>query len=272
MIAIVTDSTACLTKQDARNLGVIYAPIMYSVEGQTSAEEYVDVCGDFPPRLRQARQMSTSQTTSHAFMRLFTLLRKEGYEILCITISSRLSGTYNNAAACAKELGGEGIRVIDSLTTAGGLMILAMQARRLIEGGATLDEVADAVARMTRKVRLLFSVEDLGPLRRSGRLGPVKQGVSTILNIRPILSCENGRIAARKMARGNKERLRELIESVPPDALAVVVMNYECGEEGSVLAAALQERCACPVLIRMIGPSLAIHVGEGSVGVAWLEA
>ena len=80
------------------------------------------------------------------------------------------------------------------LTTAGGLLLMVRAARRLIDVGFSLEETARKIEAMRDAVNIRFSVGDMTPLRRSGRLGPVRQSVGTILNIRPILTCRKGSV------------------------------------------------------------------------------
>ena len=132
MIAIVTDSTAYVTREDARALGVV-VPMTYSIGGnQLYTESYIGENGMFESLLKKNPPgQRTSQATMSAFMSTFEEIRSAGHQVLCLTISSRLSGTYSNAAIAARELGGTDISVVDSRTTAGGLLLMARAARRL---------------------------------------------------------------------------------------------------------------------------------------------
>ena len=270
MIAIVTDSTACMTKKDAEALGVYYVPMTYSVNGISYTENFVDMCGDYETLLARKKDLRTSQATTDAFMRTFYKLKEEGYDILCLTISSRLSGTYNNAKICARELGTEGICVIDTKTTAAGIFILAKQARRLINEGLSLSETAKCINDMRSRIKIIFSVDDMGPLRSSGRLGPVRQSVSTILNMKPILSCREGRITALKLVRGNREMFQNIVRSVPENVEDVFVQHLQAAACAQTLANELRAK-DINVHMRKVVPVLGIHLGLGVVGVVWLE-
>lgn len=206
MIAIVTDSTAYITREDARALGVVVVPMTYSIGGhQLYTESYIGENGMFESLLKKNPPgQRTSQATMSAFMSTFEELRSAGHQVLCLTISSRLSGTYSNAAIAARELGGADISVVDSRTTAGGLFLMARAARRMIDEGMTLDQVTQRLKALRDKVKVIFSVEDMGPLRRSGRLGVVRLSVSTILNIKPILKCADGSVVSCGIARGRQ--------------------------------------------------------------------
>ena len=271
MITIVTDSSSYLTQAEAAALGVVMVPMSYSIGRVVYPEAFVDRERRFEHILDGApATLHTSQATLNAFLAAFDAIKKRGDEVLCLTISSRLSGTYGNALVAARDLGGEGIAVIDSRSTAAGLYLLIRAARRLIQEGLPLDEVVRHVAEMRDRVRLTFSVDDIGPLRRSGRLGGIKLSVSTILNIHPMLRCQDGAIIATGVTRGRHEQQRQLIYSVPEDVKDVVVQHYRAESQLTAVIRQLQA-AGKTVTVRGIGPVLAVHLGKGCIGVAWIE-
>ena len=157
-----------------------------------------------------------------------------------------------------------------SLSTGGGLTLLLREARRMIASGMNLADTAEAINAMRHRVQITFSVDDMEPLRRSGRLGSVKLSVSTILNIRPMLRCENGSIQSYAVVRGQNEQLRALIKAVPPEATNVIIQHFAAEERAEKLAAYFRER-GRKAEIRHIGPVLGIHLGAGSIALAWID-
>lgn len=272
MIAIVTDSTAYITHDEAANLGVVIVPMSYSfsagqslnegcIESDTHAEQAV---------VEHIESVSTSQATLSAFINTFSLLRRSGYEILCLTISSRLSGTYANAVLAAREVGGKHIEVVDSLTTCGGLYLLIREARMRIREGGKLSAVAKYIAKARSRVRLCFSVSDMTPLRRSGRLGNVRMSVSTVLNIKPMLEVRDGAVISAGIARGRVDQANKLCAFCKNASGLIVVDSFLCDE----IAAKLPVRLAGEdreIERRRVGPVLGAHLGGGCVGVAYME-
>ena len=124
MIAIVTDSTVCIPKNEAEAYGIRIVPNSYSAGGQTYRESYSDRNGDFERRIfSNPAAGKTSQASAAAFIPVFRELIRGGFEVLCVVLSSRLSGTYSSACIAAREVDAERIAVVDSLTTAGGLWL-----------------------------------------------------------------------------------------------------------------------------------------------------
>ena len=271
MIVIATDSTACLTKQEARMLGVIYVPMTYTVDGRTYTEHFVGDNGDYEALISATQDLHTSQPAIGTYQHTFSALRRAGFEVLCLTISSRLSGTFSNASLCAAEMDPENIRVVDTRTTAIGISFLIREARRLIQSGYGLSETAKAITELREQVNTIFSVGDMTPLRRSGRLGPIRQSVGTILNIRPLLTVRDGAVVACGAARGRNDQLRSLIKAVPENAEEIAV-QYICEEAAAwEMARMLEEKCGRDVALRRLGPVLGIHLGMDILGAMWLE-
>lgn len=273
MIVIVTDSTAYLARQEAKDLKILKIPMTYTLGDDTYLEGFADDYAGGIARIFDGgeKHAKTSQPGMNTIHHRFARLRAANCEVLCLTISSRLSGTYSNAAVCARELGGKGIRVVDTRCAAAGHMILLWEAKRMIDCGMELDAIADELIRLRDKVKMYFSVRDLTPLRRSGRLGFVRQSVGTMLNQRPILTFSDGAVEYHDTARGANEQLRKLARVVPEGADHVTVQSAAGNAAAEKLRAALEEKYATQIPHRLIGPVLGIHLGLDAIGVAWLE-
>ncbi len=271
MIAIVTDSSAYLTRQEAKDWNIHYVPLLYSIRSEEHSEKFSDENKDITPMIRNGEAGHTSQAPLDSFLKVFHNLRNQGYEILCITMSSRLSGMYNNAWVCAQTMEDKGIEVVDSLATAGQLKLLLEQAKIAVSNGMGLQQAAEYVRTIRDKVHTVFSVDDMTPLRRSGRLGAVKLSVSTILNIKPILRLREGTIMAIGTAQGTRERVRKIIKEVPPDAEKIIVSVYGNSMIETMLRESLSVHCSCPIEEMRLGPVLGIHLGDSAIGVSWIE-
>ncbi len=273
MIVLVTDSTAYLTRQEAKALGATQVPMNYTYEGRTLySEGFVDEeAAVLPAVFGSEEHYSTAQASLAAFLSTMEDILREGNQVLCLTISSRLSGTYANARKAAQELGDDRVVVVDTKTTAGAMYLLLKRAREWINEGLSLQEVAARVREAREKTRTFFSVEDMAPLRKSGRLGFVRLSVSTILNIRPVLKVASGGVTTYGLARGRHEQLRILKDVVQKARAPVVVQHCHAESMANQLSQSLREE-NIPVEIRLLGPVLTIHLGSGCLSVAWMEA
>ena len=272
MTAIVVDSSVYLTRAEAEALGVRIVPMTYSVEGGgLYAEDFVDANGEYEALVAQnIDRMHTSQATMSAFMSVFDDLLAEGCDVLCLTISSRLSGTYANARMAANEVGNECIEVVDSLSTGAGMYHLVCKARSLLNEGMDIRETARRLREEREGIKTVFSVDDMMPLRRSGRLGSVRLSVSTILNIKPMLKCENGSIVSAGMARGRHEQMRFFLKELGSFRGEMIVQSFLADTQAGAVREQL-EQLGCRTAHRRVGPVLGIHLGRGSIGVTWVQ-
>lgn len=194
MLALVTDSTCGLTRVEADELGVIVLPMTYSVDGVRYSEAPVGENGDYGSLISAGSRVETEAVHPSAFERVFRERLAAGDDVLCVTISSRLSGTFRSAeeAAAAVDPSGKRVAAFDSWNTAGALEFLVRRAHELAAGGCSLSEVVAGLAEARRGTRIVFSVPDMGALFRSGRLGAIRRAVATKLNRYPVMTLHEG--------------------------------------------------------------------------------
>ena len=227
MIAIMVDSAAGISRQEAEELGAYYVPMTYTFGQKQYAERYLGENGRFEPYIgKEELQRKTSQASLSAFIKAYEKQIAKGRQVLCITISSRLSGTYPNAVMAANEVNADMIKVLDSRNCAGGVYFLIVLAKRLIKEGKTLDEILDILIQERKNIHNVFTVNDMTNLRNSGRLGVVRQSVSTILNLRPILYLQQGSIYSDGTARGSQEQMKKLVEIVDKNVKYIVIHSH----------------------------------------------
>jgi EDD domain protein, DegV family len=274
MITIVTDSSAYFKKSEAAELGVVLVPLQYTVNNSSFfLESYSDQNGDFENMLKSyGSKFSTTHPNIGAFLSCFSEELTKGSQVLCITMSSRLSGTFGSAYSAAKETGSEDIAVFDSQLTGGGLHLLIKEARKLADSGFSLSDIIKELPAVRDRIEVVFSVDDITPLRRSGRLGYVRYNVNTILNIKPILLCRDGVIVSDGVAHGTTDIIRKLLNKVTDEATDVIV-NYIDRKRAAIHIHNIikGQRPGIRVKLRKMGPVIGIHLGLHGVGVSLLN-
>lgn len=271
MIYLVTDTTAGLTRQEAKELGAVMVPMSYARQGRAFiAEGYAE---DFhPPQANTGvdlSQYTTAQASAAAFADVFEQIVSAGHQALCLTISARLSGTYLNACQAANEVGKGQVEVLDSRTTGAALYLLLRRARQMLDTGMGL-KAAEQVRLLCDSTHTLFSVQDMGPLRRSGRLGVVRLSVSSLLNVRPVLRLEDGGVVTHALARGRQQQLRELAAALKGAPRQVAVQHAAAPVDAQTLAEQLRA-IGHEVSVRGVGLVLSIHLGLPCLGLGWLD-
>lgn len=270
MIAIVTDSTAYLTRAEAEAFQVRVLPHNYSLGEEKFEESYVDDNGNFLPLVAEhALDAATSQTHTELFVKTFSELVASGYEVLCVVLSTKLSRVYRNAQAAALQVDAARIRVMDSTMTGGALYMMVMEAAKRAKQGEDMETIVAALEALRMKIGVRFSVDDLSSLRKSRRLSVVRRA-GTILNLTPILKMTDGAVIYETVARGNSERVRKLLQMIPEDAQQIIVQAMQPSDLLTLLEETVKRRfpnAQCET--RMLGPVLQIHLGTRGAGVIW---
>lgn len=271
MISIITDGTAGLPYREAAAMKVRVLPVLYTLGNRVYHESYLDA-GSQDKRMDFSRgDWMTTHTSVDDFRGAFRHLTREGNQVLCVLISSRLSGTYSSALNAAQTVAPERIAVVDSLNTAGGLALLVREASAMNAAGMAMADIKAALEQRRRDVGVVFSVNDMTALRRSGRLGVVRQSVGNMLNLRPILALEDGIVKSQGVARGTLQSIRALSSAIPDNAKAIILHHQGADNPPEPLLNAVRARFPdIDVIDRPVGPSLNIHLGPGFIGAAWI--
>ena len=271
MLAIVTDSTCGLTRFEAADLGVEMVPMSYTADGATREEGFVGENKDYEGLLSSGRLVSTHAPSAATFERVFRARLDAGDEVLCLPISSRLSGAFRSAHEAAARISSERLSVLDSWTTAGALEFLVRRARELADGGATLAEVTAALSKAREGTRIVFSVPDMAALSRSGRLGAIRRAVATKLNRYPVMTLSEGGIQKLSDGRGAHGMAAAMVEQAAEGARDLIITHF--GPRGvearEVFLAARSRFPEARVRVKDGGPVLAEHLGFGAVGLSW---
>jgi DegV family protein with EDD domain len=276
-VAVVTDSTSDIEPAKARANGISVVPL-FVVFGDRSYKDYVELSREeFYQKLQSEKVLPiTSQPTAAMFEEAFAPLVDAGDDVLCIVISSQLSGTMNAARAGAQRFPHARIEVYDSKTVAGGLGMMVLQARGLAARGASLSEIVSALDDWRGSERFYACLPDLSHLQRTGRIGRARAALGSMMKIVPVLCLKDGQVAAeaqvRTFARA-QETMLDLILKVAPAASEArfVVMHTNAPNLAQAAAIKLRERLngVAPASLEIweAGPVIATHGGPGAVGV-----
>mgnify|MGYP003240835359 FL=1 len=272
MLALVTDSTCGLTRNEAAELGVDVLPMGYAVAGIRHAEGFVGENGDYASALSGGGLVTTEAVRPSAFERAFRRHLDAGEEVLCLTISSRLSGTFRSAEQAAEAVSDPRVTVFDSWGTAGALEFLVRRARALANAGETVEGIVSALTELRASTRIVFSVPDMAALSRSGRLGAIRRAVATKLNRYPVMALSEGGIVKLTDGRGARGMAAAMVDSVPEGAGDLLISHF--GPRGvearEVFLAARSRFPEARLRVKDGGPVLAEHLGLGAVGLSWM--
>jgi DegV family protein with EDD domain len=278
-VAIVTDSTACLSEEQTVEYDVRVLPLSIIWEGK-SYRDGVDIQpGEFYERLATSKTLpTTSQVTTPAMQEAFSLLLEQGHDVLGIFVSSKFSGTYEAAVQARQMIPGAEARValVDSRLTTVAMALPVLAAARAACAGESLRAIQALAERACDHSGVLFVVETLEFLRRGGRIGGAQALLGTALNIKPVLAMRDGQIEALEKIRRKSAALDRMLEIVAerigdrtPVRIAVAHANSEA-DAANLLSTASARLDAMEAFSRPLSPVIGAHVGPGTVALAYM--
>lgn len=230
---------------------------------------------EFFTRLRAGQEATTSQPTRQAFAEAYKDALRSAEQLVVVTLSKPLSGTYANAEAAAREVAPDRITLVDSRSASLGEGLLVLRGIELAAAGMAPAEIARELVRVRSQSSGYFIVDNLERLIRSGRIGRVAGWLGTRLKVKPIMTLSQdgtvdpvARVRGREAARAKILALLDRVLSRRPAALRLGVVHADIPEFAEALRLELKERYAPKeTLLSPITPVLAAHTGIGAWGV-----
>jgi DegV family protein with EDD domain len=270
-VAVVTDSTAYLPAETARELGVRVVPLQVVVGGTSYAEGRDIDSRQVAEALRAYTPVSTSRPSPQELLDAYVAAADAGAEaIVSLHISAAMSGTYESAVLAARE-SPVPTEVVDSRSLAMGLGFLVLQAARGAGAGLPASEIAETARRRAQLTRGYFYVATLEHLRRGGRIGGAAALLGSALSIKPLLRLDDGHIEPMEKVRTASRalaRLAELAAAAAGDGpVEVAVHHLDAPERALALADTLRRAVpqASEVTVSEVGAVIGAHVGPGMV-------
>ena len=276
-LRILVDSTFDFTPEQLELTGIEVVRLHVNFGGEDFVDG-VDITPEgFYERLIESDALpTTSQAAPADFAEAFERLTANGDELVCLTISSKLSGTYQSAMIAAADFEGR-VRVVDTLNVALGAQILARYALRLASGGRGMYEVADELERVKGRVHIIALLDTLEYLKRGGRISAAAAAVGGVFSIKPVITIRDGAVAVIGKARGSKNGenlLSQLIEKHGVDFSMPYVLGYT-GLSDALLqkykadSARLWVGYAKDLPVSIVGSVVGTHAGPGAIAVAF---
>jgi len=278
-VVVVTDSTAGLPADLAAQSGVHVIPLWVHF-GEEGYRDGVDLTTEqFYPMLSKARDLpTTSQPSVGEFLEVYRSLADQAEAIVSIHISSELSGTMASALAAREIFQDVPVHVVDSRSTAMGLGLIALAAARAAAEGHTAEQVVAVAEQLVPRTNVIFVVDTLEYLHKGGRIGGASALLGSLIQIKPILHLDKGRIEALDKVRTRLKAMDRLMEIVAEHAagagsLHASVVHAQAKDEAEVLRERVSGAFRCAELtVAGVSPAIGTHVGPGTVGIALCAA
>lgn len=273
-VLVVTDSTSDIPQslRDQHDIRVVPLNVSF---GSDTFEDGVDITPQqFLERLTRENDLpKTSQPSSSRFASVFSEAIENGMDVLCITLSSELSGTYNSARLAAEGFDADRVRVIDSRSTTMQLGWIVIEAARALENGANLGEAASRATEAIGRANCFAVLQTLDYVYKGGRIGRASHIVGSALGIKPVLNFVDGILTPVERVRTWKKALARATElaattGTPTD---IAVLHSDNVKDAESTADALRERLPnANIITGWTGSTISTYAGPGAVGILTL--
>lgn len=276
---LVTDSSADLTPELVREIGVEVLPLSFTIKGQTY-HNYPDNreldAAEFYSHLRASWVATTSAVNVADYTDFLEPVLASGKDVLILSFSSGLSATYQSSAIAAEELREKyperKIFAVDTLCASLGQGLLLYLANKEREQGRTIEEVRDWAEATKLNICHWFTVDDLHFLKRGGRVSAATAVMGTVLQIKPVLHVDDeGHLINMDKIRGRNASLAALVDhmestAIDPGNQPVFISHGDCLIDAQRVADDIKSRFGTKtVVLNTIGPVIGAHAGPGCV-------
>jgi DegV family protein with EDD domain len=277
-VKIITDTLSDIPSDLAAKLGITEVPL-YVRFGEQVYRDRVDITSeDFYRRLiNEPKLPSTTQPTPNDFAEVYNKAAKETDEILVITVSSKLSGTFGSATQAKAYLKGKcRIEIVDSMTVAMGQGLIVIAAVNAVKAGANLDKVTEIARKSVPRSHLIAYFDTLKYLAKGGRIGKAKEFLGAMLSVKQILTVKDGEMAPLTRVRSMRaglDFLYSLVAGYKGNLAGLAVEHTTNTEDADILVERLGDFFPKQNIYRsIISPVIGTYSGPNALALTVLEA
>jgi DegV family protein with EDD domain len=277
--AIITDTDSSLPFNLAAQYNIYQVPMTIHFGEQSYEAVYAVNDADTFRRIDQENRLPTTAAPSPGkFIEAFKHAFETGHEkIICLCVSSEVSGTYNAALTASDTFPEHEIRVIDSRSLSMGLGYMALAAAQAAAGGASLNDIITAIEDIRQRTHLFAALSTLKYLAMGGRVSNITASMASILSIKPILTILDGKLDMLERVRTQKKAWERVIElsavSINNKSIEqMCVLHVDAPQMAKEFTTELRSRMHCPEQIPLVEltPGLSVHSGAGMVGTVFV--
>lgn len=276
-VKIMTDSTSYIDEKLRKDLDIRILPLYVSFPDESIKETEIENEVFYAMMEEKGIPLSSQPTIGELYEEMVDIVSR-GDDLLCIFLSSDMSGTYNSACKVREkvleEYNNAKIYILDSRSNSMQLGFAAIVAARAAIDGKGIEEIVKIAEENIKKSRFLFIPDNLEYLKKGGRIGGGGALIGNILKIIPVLTVKDGKTNILKKVRTKVKAVKEMVEKVLEDDFEycvkeIIVHHINCYDEAKELANKLKEKLNLNVSIVDIGPVIGLHVGPGAIGIAY---
>lgn len=274
-VAVVTDSNSGITQGKGNELGIRVFPMPFFINGELFLEDLTITQEEFYEKLTNDAEISTSQPAPGDLMDMWEEILKEYDELVYIPMSSGLSAACENAIMLSEEYQGK-VQVVDNQRVSVTLKQSVLEALELVKEGKSAAEIKEILEEEGKESSIYITVDTLKYLKKGGRITPAAAAIGTVLNIKPVLQIQGGKLDAFAKARGWKQAKKTMLDAIEKDRKerfagesVLIQAAYTCTkEEAEAWREEIMARIPdAEVDMDPLSLSVACHIGPGALAV-----
>ncbi|MFF2450445.1 DegV family protein [Neobacillus sp. NPDC058068] len=274
-IKIVTDSTLDISKEAAEKLGIIVVPLAITINGETYLDRVDLEPAEFIENMSSSKELpKSSQPSTGAFLGVYDRLGEEGYEVLSIHMTGKMSGTVRSAESAA-QMSDTKVTVVDSKFISKALSFQVREAAVLAEQGKSMEEIVDHIETIREHTKLYIMVDTLENLVKGGRIGKGKAFIGSLLNIKPIASLEDAEYTPVTKVRSHSQVVKFFAKQFAEDIKGKTIRGVGIAHaEAHELAVKIKDSIFeltgyKEIEIDYTGPTVSTHTGPGALALMY---
>ncbi len=278
MVKIIADTTCGLPLEELAAMGVDVIPQIIIFDEQSYRDDNEIDTPTFLTKLQESKELpKTAAPPPSLYEPLYRKYAAEGHSIVVPTPSAEVSGTFRSAQVAAEMVPEADVHILDTRTVAGGLGVLVKKAKAWADEGMAPEKITEALKSLAEREVVYFLVDTLEYLHKGGRIGNASYLIGSVLQMKPILSIEDGKVTAVEKQRTSAKalnRIKELVfEECPKNNASYITVSH-CGgqERAQQLVADFSEALGIDnIPIYLLPPAIVVHGGPGVIEVSFFK-
>lgn len=279
MIKIITDATLDVNIDYLKQNNIELIPMNYFLDGETFVDDKTLNLKEFYNKIREGKMPTTSMINPMMYEEIFEKHLKDGNDVLYISFSSGLSGSFNSALLAKNNLDSKysnKVYCLDTQSASAGITIIVERANELINKGETIEKIMTELTLLRDKIFIFVGVDNLFHLERGGRISKAAAVIGSTLNLKPVIKVnEEGRLVSYKKVMGRKKLILTLVELFAKykdesKHYNVYILHSDCEEDAISLKEKIKNNYNINANILGIGTIIGSHTGAGAIAIIFV--
>lgn len=279
-VKLVTHTGSDISLEEAKKIGIEIIPdkVIFGDEEYKNLTEIT--VEDFYKKLKESQQLpQSSQPSMGDYLKALRNAARDADEVLCLMITSKMSGCYKAAVSASQMAMRQGINVpiyvFDTKQCSHGMAQMVRMAVSMADEGMTSEEIMEALAKLEDRIGVYFVLDSLENAKKGGRVGAITAKTVNMLGLKPILNFSDGLVREHGISMNFPAGINKIADRALKRAdnkYPITVFHADAPQLADELAKKMMEAMPqADIRIGMVGPVIGIYTGPGCVGISYIE-